>query len=187
MCGARGSARASWWLIRIWQRPCGGGVAKWAQHEMGLAGWEGSCSFTRRRVNYGLVSGKRFLKLNSIRLEALCRHTTFLWLMVSLFTSCWRCSGKKKTLLYIFHVPFSYTTLFSFPPLLSPTSPFSKVPTTSTDCVHLKWEDFEVQFFLVVFIQANFLYFCGLLGATYSSIWSGKYGHSVFGLAILIL
>lgn len=122
-----------------------------------------------------------------VRLEALCRHTTFLWLMVSLFTSCWRCSGKKKTLLYIFHVPFSYTTFFFFPPLLSPTSPFSKVPTTSTDCVHLKWEDFEVQFFLVVFIQANFLYFCGLLGATYSSIWSGKYGHSVFGLAILIL
>lgn len=113
-----------------------------------------------------------------VKLEALCRYTTFLWLIIS-FTSCSRCSRKEKILLYIFHVQLSYTTfLFGFffsSSLLSPTSPFSKLPTTSTACIRLKWEDFKVQklwqSFFVVCIQANFFYFCGVLGATYSSIW----------------
>lgn len=71
--GARGSARACKGFMVVDQnltRPCGGGIAKWAQREMGLAGWEGSCSFMRRRVNYGLESGKRFLKLNSSQIRS---------------------------------------------------------------------------------------------------------------------
>lgn len=111
-----------------------------------------------------------------VKLEALCRYTTFLWLIIFLFNSSWKCSGKEKILLDIFHVQLSrnfFVWLGFFPPLS--TSPFSKVLTTSTACICLKWEDFKVQklcqSFFVVFIQANLLYICGLLGATYSSIW----------------
>lgn len=98
-------------------------------------------------------------------------------LTISLFTSCWRCS-RKEILLYIFHVQFSYTTfLFVSFPFWCPVShiSFSKLPTTSIACIHLKWEDFKVQklcqSFFVAFIQVHFFYFCGLLGATQSSTW----------------
>lgn len=65
-------------------RPCGGGVAKRAQSEMGLAGWEESCPLTCKRVNYGLGSGKSFLKLSISQI----RSTVQMHISLALLTSC---------------------------------------------------------------------------------------------------
>lgn len=112
------------------------------------------------------------------------------------FTSCCRCRGKEKALLYIFCVRFGYTTIF-FPHLFSLPSLFFKLSTESAACTCLKWEDFEVQ----QLCQSFFLWFLSKLILTYSvsavhlglrihlygdDDQKGKYKNFVFGQQLVL-